>query len=127
MTHVTGPGPAAVQRIGPNLWLAIAIAAAETLLSLKVMQDTEFRHGLPSERSLASYVPSTVVACWAVSLACFGVWCALKFAWRGQLLSAPARKVTLNALAAVSMASLVFLCYSQDVGSGLRYSAAAAH
>ena len=127
VTHVTGPGPAAVQRIGPNLWLAIAIAAAETLLSLKVMQDTEFRHGLPSERSLASYVPSTVVACWAVSLACFGVWCALKFAWRGQLLSAPARKVTLNALAAVSMASLVFLCYSQDVGSGLRYSAAAAH
>jgi phosphatidylserine synthase 2 len=63
-------------RVGPNLWLAVTLALAETLVSLKYAEHTRFAFGLPSERALWRYVPAAVYACWAVALGALGAWTA---------------------------------------------------
>ena len=107
-------------RIGPNLWLAIGISIAETLVSVKFSQETRFKNGFPKEYSLLRYIPSSVISCWAVALTSFFVWTVLKFGGldRFYVLQGNARKITMNALIALLCFSLAFLAFSQDVGIG---------
>ena len=107
-------------RIGPNLWLAIGISIAETLVSVKFSQETRFKNGFPKEYSLFRYIPQTVIHCWAVALTSFFVWTVLKFGGLDRLyfLQGNVRKITMNALIALICFSLAFLAFSQDVGIG---------
>jgi len=112
-----GGAGAHYHRVGPNLWLALTLALAETLVSVKYAQSTRFGRGLPSEFALWRYVPTTVYVCWAVALGALGAWTALKFGpARGRVGSA-----AMNSIVAVAVAAFVYLAWSQDVGPGLKF------
>jgi hypothetical protein len=106
--------------VGPNLWLALTLALAETLVSLKYATHTKWPAaplGVPPGAPLWRYVPPTVYACWAVALAALGAWTALKFSGKG---AARGRRTALvmNGLVAVAVVAMAYMAWSQDVGIG---------
>jgi phosphatidylserine synthase 2 len=117
----TKPLEKVYHRIGPNLWLAIGISIAETLISIKFSQETRFKYGFPKEYSLLRYIPTTVIFCWTIAVSSLLIWTVLKFGGldRFFVLKGNYRKICMNALIAVLCFSLAYLAFSQDVGIGL--------
>jgi phosphatidylserine synthase 2 len=127
-----------VARLGPNLWLALTLCAAEVAVAAKFAADTAFP---PDAR-----IPRPVLACWALAAAAFALWLALKFAacggrgtgrtrggrggeatgergpaagGSGGCAARPGAAALMNALLLLSAAALAGIVAVQDVGLGL--------
>jgi hypothetical protein len=114
-----------VRRMGPNMWLALAVAGAEVLVIAKFARDTPF--------PATAHIPAAVVACWAIAGGALAVWVALKFSalsrvWTALAGSAPGfaaarhplKPAVMNTLLLTAGGALAYLAYSQDVGWGLK-------
>jgi phosphatidylserine synthase 2 len=117
-----GPGGRAVgrggvkprRRMGPNLWLAVTLAAVEVAVCAKYAASTVFP---------GWGIPRSVVIAWGVAAACFGAWATLRFVLGGgggggNNKGGRTPPGVMNALVAASCLALAHIAWEQDVGVG---------